>query len=166
MLALALASGNGDGGKTHVAHVAVSDGPEQLDAVLEEMTFARLEQVVQFRAVSAWFWRFKREGKRAARSLTDDKVDVWKGGAYARCSGHEEIDALAIRQARNDDDVDCSRSGEVLKRVEGRLTGFQRLWLRRWGKLLSDERVRDRVYARSHDRHRGVLFRRLEQLTS
>lgn len=45
------------------------------------------------------------------------------------------------------------------------LTGVQRLRLRGWGKLFGDERVRDRVYARSHDGHRGVLFQRLEQLT-
>jgi len=42
--------------------------------------------------------------------LTDDKVDVWKGGAYAWCCGHEEIDALAISQARDDDNVDCGSS--------------------------------------------------------
>jgi len=39
-------NGDGDGGKTHVAHVAVSNGPEQLDSVLEEVALARLEQVV------------------------------------------------------------------------------------------------------------------------
>lgn len=33
-------------GGTHVAHVAVADGPEELDPVLEEVPFARLEQVV------------------------------------------------------------------------------------------------------------------------
>lgn len=60
-------------------------------------------------------WSF-RHGERQqarwetkARSLTDDKVDVWKGGTYARCSGYEEIDTLAISQARNDDDVDYGR---------------------------------------------------------
>ena len=39
-------------------------------------------------------------------SLTDDKVDIWKGGAYAGRSGDEEIDTLTISQARNDDNVD------------------------------------------------------------
>lgn len=39
---------------TDVAHVAVSNGPEEFDSVLEEVTFARLEQVVQFWTVSTW----------------------------------------------------------------------------------------------------------------
>ena len=91
MLALALASGNGDGGKTHVAHVAVSDGPEQLDAVLEEMTFARLEQVVQFRAVSAWFGVLsKRESVLLAHSptikLTFGKAAHMRGAVATRRS--------------------------------------------------------------------------------
>jgi hypothetical protein len=41
------------------------------------------------------------------KSSTDDEPDVGKLGADLRCSGNEQVDALAVCQTSNDYDDDC-----------------------------------------------------------
>lgn len=73
-----------------VADFFVSDGAEQCDAVVQDVSVEHLLEVDGF-------------GARAG----NDEAHVWMGGQDARDGSNEQIGALVVEEARDDDNGDC-----------------------------------------------------------
>jgi hypothetical protein len=57
------------------------------------------------------------------KRCTDQELDLWELGTDLRRSRHEQIDALPIRQAGNDDNHDCEAVSQEAQEAEAGGTG-------------------------------------------
>ena len=92
---------------TYLANVAVTYGPQNLNAILKKILFSHLKQVDHLGTITPWIALVLWTRYNFQMRPTDEESNVGEQGTNSRGCCNKEVDAFPVCQPRHDYDSYC-----------------------------------------------------------